>query len=722
MRNHQEELALQALIEGRHGDPFSVLGPHQREGQWVVTTFQPQSVQVELLGLDGAVLALMDRLHPAGLFEATLPPRRRRYRLRCTDEAGASFTMDDPYSFPSTLGEMDQHLLGEGTHERLYDVLGSQLMSVKRTAGTRFAVWAPNARRVSVVGNFNLWDGRRHVMRRHVGIGIWEIFIPGIGHGELYKYEVMDSEGRVLPLKSDPLAASHEGPPGNASRVYRSTYRWHDQDWIKNRPHRTSLDQPISIYEVHLGSWRRHPDGRPLSYRELADVLPAYVTELGFTHVELLPVTEHPFEGSWGYQPIGLFSPTFRWGSPDDFRHLVDALHQAGLAVIMDWVPAHFPKDDHGLRRFDGSALYEYADPRMGEHADWGTMVFNYTRTEVANYLIASALYWVEQFHIDALRVDAVASMLYLDYSREAGQWVPNEHGGNQNLAAVALLQRVNLAVQSRGAQTHAEESTAWPGVSHPVADGGLGFTAKWNMGWMNDTLSYMGQDPLYRSHHHDRMTFGLVYAFDESFVLPLSHDEVVHGKRSLLGRMPGDDWQQLASLRAYLTFMFAHPGKKLLFMGSELAQATEWNHDHELDWGRLAHAGPRGVQALVRTLNGHYRDLPALHQRDCRSEGFSWINWQDRDRSVFSWWRQGDTGEPVVCVFNFTPMVWHDYRLGVPSAGTYREMLNSDREEFGGSNLYNPPLASLAEPCDSCDHSLVLTVPPLAGLWLQPS
>ncbi len=712
---------LAALAQGSHPDPFSILGPHQVAGQTLVTAIAPKAQQMALLGVDGRHLAWMTQVHPGGLFQATLPARRRRYLLRSGAADGQGQPFEDAYRFGSTLGEVDRHLIAEGNHQRLYEVLGSHCMRLNGVAGTRFAVWAPNASAVSVVGDFNGWDRRCHVMAGHHGIGVWELFIPGIKPGALYKYCLLDADGAELPLKSDPLANFHEAAPGNASRVYRSRYRWRDQAWMASRAERSADDQPMSIYEIHLGSWRRHRDGSPLSYRELSDQLPAYLKQMGFTHVEFMPVTEFPFEGSWGYQPIGLFSPACRWGEPDDLRRLIDRLHGAGISVIMDWVPAHFPRDEHGLRRFDGTALYEHPDPRRGEHADWGTMVFNYGRREVSNYLIASALYWVEVFHIDALRVDAVASMLYLDYSRQEGRWLPNQYGGKENLEAVEVLRKMNVEVARRGAQTHAEESTAWPGVSRPVEQQGLGFSAKWNMGWMNDTLAYISEDPLHRSHHHDRVTFGLVYAFDEKFILPLSHDEVVHGKGSLLSKMPGDQWQRLAGLRAYLMFMFAHPGKKLLFMGSELAQPTEWNHDSQIDWSLLDDPHHQGISRLVQSINHRYQSTPALYQQDFDQQGFSWINLNDRDHSVLSWVRVGLGGELLVCIINFTPVVRTGYRIGVPVAGAYRQLLNSDAEQFGGSGVQLGSLDTTAVASDGRDQSLQLTLPPMAGIWLAP-
>jgi 1,4-alpha-glucan branching enzyme len=689
----------------------------------VVRTLQPQASAVSLLDRRGRVLQRMERIHAGGIFEAPLPPRIRHYRLRIESGDGVQ-DIEDPYRFPATLGDLDLYLLREGSHQQIFRKLGAQPCRQLGVAGTSFAVWAPNALRVSLIGDFNGWDGRRHVMRLHPGSGVWEIFMPAVVSGARYKFELLDQAGRLLPLKSDPLAHYFEAPPGNASIVYRSRYRWGDGEWMSQRRGGTDLDRPVSIYEVHLGSWRRRAEQhhRSLSYRELADELVGYVTDMGYTHIELLPVTEHPFDGSWGYQPIGLYAPTQRFGEPDDFRCFVDRCHQAGIGVIMDWVPAHFPRDEHGLGRFDGTALYEHADPRKGEHADWGTLIFNYGRREVVNYLIGSALYWIDEFHIDALRVDAVASMLYLDYSREEGEWVPNEFGGNENLEAVDFIRRLNVAVHGRGASCYAEESTAWEGVSRPTDMGGLGFTYKWNMGWMNDTLAYMREEPIHRKHHHDKMTFGLVYAFNENFVLPLSHDEVVHGKGSLLGRMPGDDWQRFANLRAYLGFMFGHPGKKLLFMGAELAQQAEWNHDASLDWHLLEYGSHRGTQNLVRDLNRVYRSTPALHEIDFTPEGFEWIDWGDRDNSIFAWQRRAADGSFVVCISNLTPVVREDFWLGVPAPGGYRELVNTDQRDYDGSGVVNSGLLQAEKkPAHGRADALRLTLPPLATLILQP-
>jgi len=662
----------------------------------------------------------MRRVHDGGLFEAPMPPRKRSYALRVTWNSGETSTIEDPYRFGSTLGELDLYLLGEGSDAYIYQKLGAQQRTVDGVAGTRFAVWAPNASRVSVIGDFNSWDGRRNVMRLHPGNGIWEIFLPGIGNGALYKYEITDANGKLLPLKADPYGTLHEPPPGNSSVVFASQYDWRDETWIADRKSGPRLDLPTSIYEVHLGSWRRKDDGSYLDYRDFADELVPYVVDMGFTHIELLPVTEHPFDGSWGYQPIGMFAPTQRFGSPDDFRYFVDTCHEYGIGVIMDWVPAHFPNDEHGLRRFDGTALYEHADPRKGEHTEWGTLVFNYGRREVLNYLIGNALYWIDEFHIDALRVDAVASMLYLDYSREEGEWVPNEYGGNENLEAVEFLKRLNIELHAHGATSYAEESTAWPAVSRPVDAGGLGFTYKWNMGWMNDTLIYMSEDPVHRKYHHDKMTFGLVYAFNENFVLPLSHDEVVHGKRSILGRMPGDRWQQFANLRAYYGAMFAHPGKKLLFMGNEIAQQREWDHDQSLDWHLLSEPEHEGIQRLTRDLNRLYAAKPALHEVDFDAAGFEWIDYGDRDSSILSWLRRDSAGNVVICVANLTPLVRESYRLGVPEGGTYRTLLSTDAEQYGGSGVGAGSFEANNNGQHGRRYSIDLTLPPLATVFLE--
>lgn len=713
--------ALAALAAGRCNDPFALLGVHKKGKTRVVRTLQPQASAVSLLAADGTPLCDLEKIDPQGLFEVVMPARLRLYRFRVTEPGGHQYELEDPYRFPSAMGSLDLYLIGEGSHHDIFKKLGAHPMELLGVPGTAFALWAPNALRVSVTGSFNGWDGRRHPMRLHAGNGIWELFIPGVGQNDKYKYELLDKNANLLPLKADPLGQYHEPPPGNASIVYESSYEWQDKQWSCDQPATPRMNLAVSIYEVHLGSWRRGGDEYSyLTYLELAEKLVSYVKDMNFTHVELMPVTEYPYDGSWGYQPIGMFAPTQRFGSPDDFRFLIDSFHQAGIGVIMDWVPAHFPKDEHGLRMFDGTALYEHEDPRKGEHADWGTLIFNFGRNEVINYLVGSALYWIEQFHIDSLRVDAVASMLYLDYSREDGGWLPNKNGGNEHLEAVDFLRDLNEIIHQYRATSYAEESTTWPGVSRPTSAGGLGFTYKWNMGWMNDTLAYMSEDPIHRQYHHDKMTFGLVYAFEENFVLPLSHDEVVHGKRSLLGRMPGDEWQRFANLRAYYGFMFGHPGKKLLFMGAEIAQQREWNHDAELDWQLLDQPLHKGVQLLVRDLNQVYRDTPALHELDFSPEGFEWVDWQDKQSSVYCWLRWASDGGFVVCIHNFTPLVRPDYRIGVPRSGQYKELINTDSKVYGGSGVN---LASTIKSENIEAHgrlqSLRLDLPPLATVIL---
>jgi 1,4-alpha-glucan branching enzyme len=718
-----------AIVRGRHGNPFGVLGMHGGAGEPVtVCVFAPAAARVRVLdSATGETVAELERIHMEGLFFGAIEGRTERFAYRLAMSAGdATWAVDDAYAFGGVLGDLDEHLLGEGRHLDLYHRLGAHPTTMDGVDGVAFAVWAPNARRVSVVGEFNAWDGRRHPMRKRHGVGVWELFVPGLERGALYKYEILGVHGDVLPLKADPVGQAHEQPPATASVACgEPRHRWTDEAWMTRRAAAQQVDAPISIYELHLGSWRRGADGEMLDYDAIADLLVPYLTDMGFTHVEMLPVSEHPFSGSWGYQPIGLFAPTSRFGPPEAFARLVDRLHQAGIGVIIDWVPAHFPSDAHGLARFDGTALYEHEDPRLGFHQDWNTLIYNFGRLEVANFLQSSALYWLDQFHVDALRVDAVASMLYLDYSREPGQWIPNRHGGNENLDAVDFLRDTNRQIAERhpGAVTIAEESTAWPGVSRPVEHGGLGFDFKWNMGWMHDTLDYMGRDPVYRRHHHHQMTFGLVYAWSENFVLPLSHDEVVHGKGSLLGRMPGDRWQKFANLRAYLSFMWAHPGKKLIFMGGEFGQEREWNHDQSLDWHLLDDEAHAGLQKLVKELNHLYRSLPALHQLDADPAGFEWIEANDADNSVFSFVRQGrGDAEPVVAIVNMTPVVRSGYRIGLPQGGRWREILNSDSLRFGGSGVGND-FSIEAQPVGwhGRSSSLELTLPPLAAVFLSP-
>lgn len=713
--------SLDELAQGKHQNPFAVLGPHAEGETWVVRSFQPRASAVDVVDDGGGLLARMEQIHAAGLYQARMPLPVVGYRLRLHDGERIR-VLEDPYRFPSLLGDVDRHLLAEGTHCRLFDVLGAHLNDLEGVAGVHFAVWAPNAMRVSVIGTFNDWDGRCHPMRLHPGNGVWDIFIPEIGEGEYYKFEILGPGGDLLPVKADPFARRMEPPPGNASIVYKGNYTWHDGDWTAVRGEKTALDKPLAIYEVHLGSWRRGDGNRWLSYRELAASLVPYVVDMGYTHIELLPVSEHPFDGSWGYQPVGLFAPTWRFGEPDDFRHFVDCCHQSGIGVIVDWVPAHFPRDDYGLGLFDGTHLYEHEDPRQGAHQDWGTLIFNFSRKEVVNYLLANALFWIEEYHVDALRVDAVASMLYLDYSRQPGEWIPNKFGGNENLEAVEFLRRVNELVHAQGGIAMAEESTAWPMVSRPTYLGGLGFSYKWNLGWMHDTLSYMKEDPVHRRYHHNKLTFGLLYAFTENFVLPLSHDEVVYGKGSLLGRMPGDTWQRFANMRLYHAFMYGHPGKKLVFMGAEFAQEREWNHDSELDWHLLHDRWHGGVQRAVRDLNHLYRATPALYEADVVGSGFEWIDCTDSEHSVLAFLRRAkNPADFVLVVCNFTPVVRRGYRVGVPVPGVYTELFNSDALEYEGSGVGNSGAAT-AEPIEAHGrgYSIDLTLPPLAALILQ--
>jgi len=646
-----------------------------------------------------------------------------RYRLAWEDAAGKRHLAYDPYCFGPQLADLDLHLFAEGRHLHAYRFLGAHGWSAQGVAGVRFAVWAPNAERASVVGDFNAWDGRVHPMRVRGGFGVWEIFIPGLAAGELYKFEIRDRTGNVQ-VKIDPYARSFQKRPDTAAHIcLEGGFRWGDGAWMQARAQADWRHRPLSVYEVHPGSWRRRADGGFLGYRELAEQLGDYVLELGFTHVELLPITEHPLDDSWGYQATGYFAPTSRFGSPDDLRWFVDHLHRRGIGVLLDWVPAHFPRDTFALAHYDGSALYEHADPRLGEHKDWGTLIFNYGRNEVRSFLMSSALYWLEEFHLDGLRVDAVASMLYLDYSRHPGEWIPNQFGGNENLEAVEFLRRLNIVTHERcpGTLMIAEESTAWPAVSRPTYIGGLGFSMKWNMGFMHDTLSYMSKDPVYRHFHHDQLTFGLLYAFSENFILPFSHDEVVHGKGSILGRMPGDQWQRLASVRLLYTLMFTHPGKKLLFMGCEFAQEREWNFAAELDWDLLDRPEHRGVARLVGDLNRLHRSYKALHELDFEGEGFEWIDCHDNSQSVLSFIRKDRDGHEILAaIFNFTPLPRLDYRIGVPLAGRYCEILNSDAEAYGGSNLGNQGgLLSEPRPWMGRPHSLAMVVPPLGAVIL---
>ena len=716
---------LSALMRAEHPDPFSVLGMHMRTDGLAVHALLPTAGQVELIDrATGLVRATMARLVGTDVFGVVLSePSVFAYQLRVQWADGTQQLLEDPYRFPLVLQDLDLWLLAEGTHQRPFECLGAHLVCINGVSGASFAVWAPNARRVSVVGSFNQWDGRRHPMRFRRECGVWEIFLPDVAQGDLYKFEILGAQGQIA-VKADPFAFHAQLRPETASVVYPLPPRL---PMRTDRAAANAFDKPISIYEVHLGSWRKADGWRWLSYRELADTLVPYAKELGFTHLELLPVSEHPFDGSWGYQPLGLFAPTSRFGSPEDFKFFVDAAHAAGLGVILDWVPAHFPSDAHGLAEFDGTHLYEYADPKEGFHQDWNTLIYNFGRTEVRNFLVGNALYWLERYGIDGLRVDAVASMLYRDYSREEGQWIPNKHGGRENLEAIEFLRRMNHTVGTErpGAITLAEESTAFPGVSRPpsadLQSGGLGFHYKWNMGWMHDTLKYASLDPVHRRHHHNQLTFGLMYAFTENFVLPLSHDEVVHGKGSLLGKMPGDDWQRFANLRALYGFMWTYPGKKLLFMGGELAQPTEWADASELSWSLEKQPAHQGVQRLVRDLNRVYQSFPALHQQDVQTGGFDWIAHEDAAQSVVAFVRHGLRGECAVVVCNFTPLPRHGYRIGMPSAGRWRELINTDNAVYGGSGVGNGELATEAVAAHDRGQSVVLNLPPLACLVLTP-
>jgi 1,4-alpha-glucan branching enzyme len=707
-----------AVIGGYHADPFSYLGPHVEGDRPVVRTYLPGAESVVVVNGAGHETVL-PRIHESGLFAGAVPDPSRNYRLRAKF-GESTVELEDAYRFPPVLSDFDIHLLSEGTHLRAYDKLGAHPMTLEGVAGVAFVVLAPNAKRVSVVGDFNFWDGRRHAMRVR-GNGFWEIFVPGARDNDRYKFEIFSRQDVLLPLKADPYAFASEMRPATASIVFDETRL---APATRAAPASNSLNAPISIYEVHLGSWRRRPEEgeRWLTYREMAEELPAYVADMGFTHIELLPIMEHPFDGSWGYQPTGLYAPTSRFGSPTDFAAFVEACHSAGLSVILDWVPGHFPDDPHGLAWFDGTALYEHANPMQGRHLDWNTLIYNFGRKEVANFLLANALFWIERYGIDGLRVDAVASMLYLDYSRPQGGWIPNRHGGRENLEAIDFLRRFNAEVFGRhpAATTMAEESTAWPMVSRPVEMGGLGFGYKWNMGWMHDTLNYISKDPIHRRHHHGDINFGLHYAFSENFVLPLSHDEVVHGKGTILGKMPGDAWQRFANLRAYYGFMYGHPGKKLMFMGNEIAQEREWSHDRSLDWHLLDRPHHRGVQSVVRDLNRLYCSTPALHDLDCEAAGFEWLIADDTERSVFVWLRKGrDPFARCIVAVNFTPQVRNDYRVRVPIAGAWKEVLNTDAASYGGSNVGN---AGTVNTLDAGEHSeLSLVLPPLAAIFLVP-
>ena len=709
------------IIEAKHHDPFSVLGRHTVKDKNVIRAFLPYAETVSI----GEKGPAMQRIPGSDLFEYYPTANIEiadHYQLFWTDKDGHNHLDIDPYTFGPVLSEFDQHLFGEGRHWHIYQKLGGHLHSMDGVEGVYFSVWAPNAQRVSIIGDFNRWDGRSHPMRNLGGCGIWELFVPGLETGCLYKFEIRNHHTGQVLVKTDPYGQQFEFRPQTAAIIVQEdAYKWQDTVWMEKRPSHDWLHQPMSIYEVHLGSWQRDSRGNFLNYRELASKLVDYVKTLGFTHIELLPITEHPLDLSWGYQTTGYFAPTSRHGTPDDFRYFVDHCHQNGIGVILDWVPAHFPKDSFALGRFDGTPLYEHEDPRKGEHRDWGTLIYNYSRNEVKNFLLSSAFFWLEEFHLDGLRVDAVASMLYLDYSREANDWIPNMYGGNENLEAIDFLRQMNAVTheQHPGTVIMAEESTSWPQVTRPTWTGGLGFSMKWNMGWMHDILHYMQEQPVHRSYHHDSLTFGLLYAFTENFVLPFSHDEVVHGKGSLLNKMPGDEWQRFANLRLLYTLMFTYPGKKLLFMGCEFAQGTEWSVNRDLDWYVLDYAHHRGVQTLVKDLNHLYQNHSALYQYDFDHQGFEWIDCHDYQQSIISY-RRKSASEDLIVILNFTPVPRENYRIGVPREGMYHEVFNSDSEYYDGSNLGNGHVHSEPQPWMNMSHSITVTLPPLAGIILK--
>ena len=715
------------IANATHHDPFNVLGHHVTGQKMRITVYKPFAESVSLAGLDTPFKRVPNsdffEYVDSGYVEA---PRDEtvHYQLAWVDKDGSAHEGYDPYDFPAQLPEFDLHLFGEGKHWHIYQKLGAHLHTVDGIDGVLFAVWAPNAARVSIVGDFNRWDGRCNPMRCRGGSGIWEIFMPGLDAGCLYKFEILNRQSQRVLVKSDPYGQQFEFRPNTSSIVVKEgQYTWHDQHWMGSRAGHDWLHEPMSIYEVHLGSWQRDAYGNFLNYRELAEHLVEYVKAMHFTHIELLPITEHPLDASWGYQTTGYFAPTSRHGSPDDFRYFIDTCHQNGIGVILDWVPAHFPKDAFALARFDGSALYEHEDPRKGEHRDWGTLIYNYGRNEVKNFLLSSAVFWLEEFHLDGLRVDAVASMLYLDYSRKANDWIPNRYGGRENLEAIEFIRELNAVThdQHPGTVMMAEESTAWPQVTRPTWTGGLGFSMKWNMGWMHDILKYMSQNPIHRPFHHDQLTFGLLYAFTENFCLPFSHDEVVHGKGSLVSKMPGDEWQRFANLRLLYTFMFTYPGKKLLFMGCEFGQGTEWNFNQVLDWYVLDYPHHKGVQTLVKDLNKLYQAEPALYQHDFEHEGFAWIDCHDVQQSIICYRRKvKETGEELIIVLNFTPVVRKGYQVGVPKDGVYMEIFNSDSTYYDGSNVGNGGVAAEAKPWMNLPYSINLTLPPLGGLVLK--
>ena len=722
---NSDVLHLQKILDAKHHDPFSFLGVHSLNGSNILRVFHPKAEKISLkTGVSWVELKLE---HRSGLFELTSKNEIKTPCLLKIEVEHHQFEIYDPYTFNSSITEVELHLFGEGKLKQAYKTLGSQILTLQGVEGVRFAVWAPNAERVSVVGNFNQWDGRTHSMRAHGSSGVWEIFIPQLTTDDIYKYEIRNRPSGQVLVKTDPYALEFEHKPGTAAKISKSKYQWSDPQWLKNRAQHDWLHTPFNCYEVHLGSWQRNEKGHFLTYKALAETLVPHVKEMGYTHVELLPITEHPLNESWGYQTTGYFGVTNRYGSPDDLRFLIDAFHQADIGVILDWVPGHFPKDDWALARFDGTALYEHEDPRLGEHQDWGTYIFNYGRNEVNNFLMSNAYFWLKEFHIDGLRVDAVASMLYLDYSRKSGEWLPNKYGGRENLEVIEFIKQLNLMVGEDfpGVLTIAEESTAWPAVSRPVYAGGLGFSMKWNMGWMNDTLSYMEEDSVHRKYHHDKLTFGQLYAYSENFVLPFSHDEVVHGKRSLLDKMPGDAWQKFANLRLLMSLQTFTPGKKLNFMGNEFAQGREWNVNDSLDWHLLdesyeGHQYHRGVQQLCRDLNHLYRQKPALYELDFESNGFSWIDCHDADQSIISFIRRG-THSFAIIALNFTPVPRENYRIGVPTPGVYKEIFNSDATCYGGSNLGNGAgVESEQVAWMNQQHSVMLTLPPLAGIILE--
>ena len=715
------ESSIQRLIEARHHDPFELLGWHPDGDLVTIRTYLPDAVKVWLLQ-DDQVVAMHQHRH-SGLFyhQGDCCSEWPNYRLRWQDITGGMHEQHDPYRFPPILDNQELERFHQGRHVRAQQLLGAHCCEHEGISGVRFGVWAPNAERVSVVGDFNQWDGRRHPMRNRGQSGVWELFIPELTKGNLYKFELRDQHGHIH-LKTDPYGRRFEMRPATAAVVDQSGYAWQDEAWMEQRAKADWLHQPMSIYELHPGSWQRNEQGGFLTYQELAEGLIRHVLDLGFTHIELMPITEHPFDGSWGYQTTGYFAPTSRFGTPDNFRYFVDLCHQNNIGVILDWVPAHFPKDSYALARFDGSPLYEHADPRRGEHRDWGTLIFNFGRNEVKAFLLSSALYWLEEYHLDGLRVDAVASMLYLDYSRQAGDWVPNVHGGNENLEAITFLREMNILVHQEqpGALTMAEESTSWPMVSRPVDMGGLGFSMKWNMGWMHDTLSYIHRDPLYRQYHQDLLTFGMLYAFTENFILPFSHDEVVHMKRSMLDKMPGDPWQRFANLRLLYTYMYTMPGKKLVFMGAEFAQGKEWDDNTSLDWHLYEYPHHHGIHKLFSALNHLYREQPALHRYEFDHQGFQWLDCNDRQHSVLSYLRS-DGAQPLICTFNFTPQPREGYRIGVPEAGSYSLLHNSDAREYGGSDYGQyAQFVSERTPWMGQAHSIVVSLPPLAGLVLK--